>query len=83
MISDPRFFEGSGFIGADVATTLSDEELREGGDRFASEMLHRSEIPPDVWPTALIRNPEELRGEAGRGRGRQIFVIVNSMTSLT
>ena len=59
MISDPRFFEGSGFIGADVATTLSDEELRKGGDRFASEMLHRSEIPPDVWPTALIRNPED------------------------
>src|SRR5580698_8374441 len=36
MISDPRFFEGSGFIGADVITTLSDEELRKGGDRFAS-----------------------------------------------
>jgi multidrug efflux pump subunit AcrB len=59
MISDPRFFDGSGFIGADVVTTLSDEELRKGGDRFASEMLHRSEIPPDVWPTALIRNPED------------------------
>jgi multidrug efflux pump subunit AcrB len=59
MISDPRFFEGSGFIGADVVTTLSDEELRKGGDRFASEMLHRSEIPPDVWATTLIRNAED------------------------
>jgi multidrug efflux pump subunit AcrB len=59
MISDPHFFEGSGFIGVDVATALTDDELRKGGDRLASEKLHRSEIHPDAWPTAFIRSPED------------------------
>jgi hypothetical protein len=59
MIVDPHFFEGSGFIGVDVGTTLSDEELRKGEDRLVLERLHRSEIHPDAWPAAFIRNLED------------------------
>src|ERR1700723_1924549 len=57
LISDPRFFEGSGFIGADVSTGLTDEELRKARDQLVLEKLHRSEIHPDAWLTTFIRNP--------------------------
>lgn len=59
MISDPHFFEGSGFIGVDVGTVLTDGELRKGGDQLVLERLHRSEIHPDAWPAVFIRNPED------------------------
>jgi hypothetical protein len=59
MISDPQFFEGSGFIGVDVGTRLTDDELRKDRDRLILEKLHRSEVHPDAWPAALIRNPED------------------------
>jgi multidrug efflux pump subunit AcrB len=59
IVSDPYFFEGSGFIGVDVSSLLSDDELRTLGDRLAIEKLHRSEIHPDSWPAAFIRDPED------------------------
>jgi multidrug efflux pump subunit AcrB len=59
VLRDPHFFEGSGFLGADVSSTLTDEELRNLGERLLIEKLHRSELHPDSWPAALIRNPED------------------------
>ena len=59
FISDLHFFEGSGFIGVDVRSPLSDDELRILGDRLVKEKLHRSEIHPDAWPAAIIRDPED------------------------
>src|SRR3984957_15495106 len=58
-VSDPHFFSGSGFIGADVSSPLSDDELRALGDRLIIEKLHQSEIHPDSWPAAFIRNPAD------------------------
>jgi multidrug efflux pump subunit AcrB len=58
-VSDPHFFEGSGFIGADVSSPLSDDELRAFGDRLVMEKLHSSEIHPDSWPAAFIHDPAE------------------------
>ena len=58
-ISDPHFFEGSGFIGVDVASTLSQEQLRMIGTQWVKENLHRSEIHPDSWPAIFIRDPSE------------------------
>ncbi len=58
-VSDPHFFEGSGFIGADVSTSLSDDELRALGDRLVLEKVHSSEIHPDSWPAAFIRDPAD------------------------
>lgn len=58
-IADPHFFEGSGFIGVDVSSTLSDEQLRTLGDQWIKENLHRSEIHPDSWQATFIRNPDE------------------------
>src|ERR1700760_1138556 len=56
---DPHFFEGSGFIGADVSSSLSDDELRALGSRLVQEKLHSSEVHPDSWPAAFIRDPSE------------------------
>jgi multidrug efflux pump subunit AcrB len=58
-ILDPHFFEGSGFIGVDVTTNLSDEQLRVFGNRWIKENLHRSEIHPDAWQATFIRNPSD------------------------
>lgn len=58
-ISDPHFFEGSGFIGVDVASKLSEKQLRMIGDQWIRENLHRSEIHPDSWPAVFIRDPSE------------------------
>src|SRR6202453_2139032 len=58
-VSDRHFFSGSGFIGADVSSPLSDDELRTLGNRLMIEKLHQSEIHPDSWPAAFIRNPAD------------------------
>ena len=62
-ISDPHFFEGSGFIGVDVTSKLSDEQLRAIGDQWIRENLHRSEIHPDSWPAVFIRNPSDAEAK--------------------
>jgi multidrug efflux pump subunit AcrB len=58
-VADPHFFEGSGFLGVDVTSKLSDEQLRAFGKDWAAENLHRSEIHPDAWKPIFIRDPVE------------------------
>jgi multidrug efflux pump subunit AcrB len=58
-LADPYFFEGSGFLGVDVTSKLSDDQLRALGDRWVEENLHRSEIHPDAWKAVFIRDPVE------------------------
>jgi multidrug efflux pump subunit AcrB len=58
-VTDPHFFEGPGFIGADVSSRLSDDELRALGDRLVMDKIHSSEIHPDSWPAAFIHNPAD------------------------
>ena len=61
LIADPHFFEGSGYVGVDVASALSDDQLRTLGRRIALERLHSAEIHPDAWPAVFIRNPDETQ----------------------
>ncbi len=69
LISRPKIFEGSGFLGADFNTELSDNQLRVQGETLLTEKLHRSEIHPDAWQLAIIRDPQDtearLRAVAG------------------
>ena len=62
-VADPHFFQGSGFIGVDITSKLSDEQLRTLGDEWVEENLHRSEIHPDAWMATIIRDPANT--EAG------------------
>ena len=59
LVRDFHYFDGSGFVGVDVATALTDDQLRSLGDRLVMEKLHRNEIHPDSWPAVLIRNPAD------------------------
>jgi multidrug efflux pump subunit AcrB len=59
VIGDSRPFQGAGYIGIDAQSSLDDAALRDWGKRFLSERLHTSEIHPDAWSAALIRDPEE------------------------
>ena len=68
-VSDAHFFEGSGFIGADVSSALSDDELRALGDRLAMEKLHSSEIHPDSWPALFVHDPAETEARLAEVAG--------------
>jgi multidrug efflux pump subunit AcrB len=59
VLRDLHFFKGSGFIGVDASSMLTDDQLRAAADRLISEKLHRSELHPDAWQGAFIRDPEE------------------------
>ncbi len=58
VITDPHFFHGTGFVGADVSSKFDNVQLRAIADRFLSDKLHRSEIHPDAWPAVFIRDPQ-------------------------
>ena len=58
-ITEPYFFQGSGFVGVDVSSHSSDSELRAMSDRLVRDRLHRSEIHPDAWAPAFIRDTRE------------------------
>jgi multidrug efflux pump subunit AcrB len=68
---DPRLFKGSGFVGLDVTTDLSDEALREWGDRVAREHFHHSEVHPDSWRPAFIHDPGETEAALSRVAGEK------------
>jgi len=57
LIRDPHVFQGSGYVGVDMSSTLSDEELRKGAQQVVQEAVHQSELHPDAWPGAIIRDP--------------------------
>ena len=63
ILADPHLFQGSGFAGLDVTSTLTDDQLRDWGNRYIQERLHRSEIHPDAWQAAFIRDPAETESK--------------------
>lgn len=60
LIHDLRFFDGSGFIGVDFSSQLSEDVLRQRADSFVWQRLHRSEMHPDVWPSLWVSNPADV-----------------------
>ncbi len=60
LIRDLRFFEGSGFIGVDFSSQLSEDVLHQRADSFVWQRLHRSEMHPDVWPSLWVSNPADV-----------------------
>lgn len=59
--SDARLLEGPGFLGIDVATTLEDAALTARLLDFARVRMRLSELHPDVWLVAVVRNPADTR----------------------
>lgn len=58
---DIRTFEGPGFVGADIETTLDDEALASGVRTLIDENLLPADLPPDVWPPVLVRDPKDTQ----------------------
>jgi multidrug efflux pump subunit AcrB len=61
IISNVHLLEGPGFMGADVETSLSNEELHAYVQKLIANRLHRSEFHPDAWDVAFIRRPDETK----------------------
>ena len=57
---DVRGFEGVGFIGLDLRSSASREELLARVRAVALEHVHGPELHPDVWRTAVIRGLDEV-----------------------
>ena len=68
---DSHLFEGPGFIGIDVNSKLDDAELLAWGDRLARERFHRSEIHPDSWRPAFIRDSKETEAKLSAVAGEK------------
>ena len=49
--------EGPGFVGIDGNLGPDDAAIRKLVDKFLHERLRPSDLHPDSWPVALVRNP--------------------------
>ena len=68
-VSDLHFFQGPGYVGLDASTLVDDATIRQRGERLIRENLHRSEIHPDAWDPAIIRNPADTEAKLAEVAG--------------
>src|SRR6202165_818266 len=61
IIRDSEIVQGSGLIGLDGISEADDSAIRAFIQRFLSDRLKRSELHPDAWELAIIRDPSETR----------------------
>jgi multidrug efflux pump subunit AcrB len=61
----PRLVEGPGFVGVDVVSDADDDTLREQLRQFGAEKLRLSELHPDVWLAAVVRDPRDTAARLG------------------
>ncbi|MGC1451241.1 MAG: efflux RND transporter permease subunit, partial [Candidatus Sulfotelmatobacter sp.] len=61
IIRDSEIIQGSGFIAFDGVSDADDSSIQAFIQRFVSERLKRSELHPDAWQPAIIRDPGETR----------------------
>ena len=82
-IRDPHIFEGSGFVGVDGSSQLSEEELRRSTENLIWQKVHRSEIHPDSWPAIYVSNPDEVAAKLAQIAGdRYSYADLDNFTDL-
>jgi len=69
VFRDAHVTQGPGFIDMDVNTMLDDAALRAWGNRIQQERFRRSEIHPDGWAPAFIRDPKETEAKLAAAAG--------------
>lgn len=69
IIRDSEVIQGSGFIGLDGLSNADDSAIQAFITRFVSERLQRSELHPDVWEPAIIRDPSEVQTKLAKVAG--------------
>ena len=59
LVSGARTFDGAGFVGLDGESTKNDAQILGGIETFFLDKLPGAELHPDVWRTAIIRDPSK------------------------
>ncbi len=68
-LKDLHFFDRTGYVGLDASSSLDDETIRQRGERLIKDNLHRSELYPDAWSPAIIRDPANTETELAKVAG--------------
>ena len=68
-LTDLHFFDGPGYVGLDASTTFDDATIRSRGEQLIQVNLHRSEIHPDAWQPAIIRDPADTEARLAEVAG--------------
>lgn len=61
MLAAPLVYAGPNLVVLDGRSEATSESLRQGVAAFALAKTHVSEISPDIWDAAVIRDPSEAR----------------------
>ncbi len=69
IIGDSEIIQGSGFILVDGVSEADDSSIQAFIQRFISERLKRSELHPDVWYPAIIRDPKDTQTKLAKVPG--------------
>src|ERR1700687_1730855 len=69
IIRDSEIIQGSGFILVDGVSEADDRSIQAFIQRFISERLKRSELHPDVWYPAIIRDPRDTQTKLAQVAG--------------
>jgi multidrug efflux pump subunit AcrB len=57
IFKDARNFSAAGFVGLDGASGLTDGQIRDYIARYLQDEVQASDIHPDAWGPAVIRDP--------------------------
>jgi multidrug efflux pump subunit AcrB len=68
-LSDLHFFQGPGYVGLDASAAIDDATIRQRGEHLIHANLHRSEIHPDAWNPAIIRDPSDTEAKLAEVAG--------------
>jgi multidrug efflux pump subunit AcrB len=69
IIRDSEIIQGSGFILVDGVSEADDSSIQAFIQRFISQRLKRSEMHPDVWYPAIIRDPKDTQTKLAKVAG--------------
>src|SRR5208283_1350028 len=69
IIRDSEIIQGSGFILLDGVSDADESSIQAFIGRFVSERLKRSELHPDAWEPAIIRDPTDTRTKLAKVAG--------------
>jgi multidrug efflux pump subunit AcrB len=59
FLREAKFISGPGFVGVDGFADRDDAAILALGQQFIQQRLHESEFHPDVWPPAVIHDPQQ------------------------
>ena len=66
-----QILQGSGFIALDLATTRSEEDLRNELLHFAEENIRSDQVHPDLWVPIIVRDPAGSEKNSRLSRGER------------